>query len=479
MSLLSRKNNSIDNPSAKEFDLNIEKILENWEVYHAIREIIANALDEQQITKTKDIQIFNTGSEWHIRDFGRGLNYHHLTQNENIEKTNNSKLIGRFGIGLKDALATLYRHNVEIKIVSKFGTIMLKELSKADFSDIKTLHAVILPTEDSSMIGTDFILKGCCTEDISKAKSLFFIFSNETILETTSYGQVISKDSEYSNIYINGLKIAEESNFLFSYNITALNKQIIKALNRERTNVGRSAYGDRIKSILTACNNSYVLNTLISDLEKISLGTNHDEISWTDVSLYTTKKMSSKQKDITFISAQEAVEAPDLVDKIMTEGYKPVVLPNNIINKIDNYNRDAETDSKVNTILNFTENERKNKNIIPLRENELTSKELSIAYQTKKILSLIGGRPKNVQKIVLSEEIYTSELLSSTVGLWENDKNRIVIKRSQLESLSAYAGTLLHECIHALSGASDVSRQFEIELTSLIGDIAEKYLTNT
>lgn len=72
----------------------------------------------------------------------------------------------------------------------------------------------------------------------------------------------ISKDSEYSNIYINGLKIAEESNFLFSYNITALNKQIIKALNRERTNVGRSAYGDRIKSILTACNNSYVYITV-------------------------------------------------------------------------------------------------------------------------------------------------------------------------------------------------------------------------
>lgn len=37
----------------REFDLNIEKILENWEVYHAIREIIANALDEQILTRTK------------------------------------------------------------------------------------------------------------------------------------------------------------------------------------------------------------------------------------------------------------------------------------------------------------------------------------------------------------------------------------------------------------------------------------------
>lgn len=39
----------------KKFDLNIEKILENWEMHHAIREIIANALDEQLLTKTKDV----------------------------------------------------------------------------------------------------------------------------------------------------------------------------------------------------------------------------------------------------------------------------------------------------------------------------------------------------------------------------------------------------------------------------------------
>ena len=42
--------------NVRKFDLNIEKILENWENYHAIREIIANALDEQIITKTRDIE---------------------------------------------------------------------------------------------------------------------------------------------------------------------------------------------------------------------------------------------------------------------------------------------------------------------------------------------------------------------------------------------------------------------------------------
>ena len=40
----------------KKFDLNIEEVLEDWEVYHALREIISNALDEQILSKTKDME---------------------------------------------------------------------------------------------------------------------------------------------------------------------------------------------------------------------------------------------------------------------------------------------------------------------------------------------------------------------------------------------------------------------------------------
>lgn len=40
----------------EKFDLNIEKILENRKVDHAVREIIANALDAQKLTKTKGLK---------------------------------------------------------------------------------------------------------------------------------------------------------------------------------------------------------------------------------------------------------------------------------------------------------------------------------------------------------------------------------------------------------------------------------------
>lgn len=71
--------------NAKPFDLNIEKILEDWEVYHALREVIANALDEQQLTKTREIEITqDKENKWRIRDYGCGLRYEHLTKRKTL-----------------------------------------------------------------------------------------------------------------------------------------------------------------------------------------------------------------------------------------------------------------------------------------------------------------------------------------------------------------------------------------------------------
>src|SRR5438552_15466892 len=84
--------------SSKKFDLNVETILENWGVYHAIREVIANAIDEQILSNTKDIEIVkDKDGSWKVLDCGRGLKYDHLTQNENEEKLRNPNVIGKFG----------------------------------------------------------------------------------------------------------------------------------------------------------------------------------------------------------------------------------------------------------------------------------------------------------------------------------------------------------------------------------------------
>src|SRR5206468_905656 len=99
----------------------------------------------------------------------------------------------------------------------------------------KTLHAYISPPSDSKFAGTEFILKGITNDDVKKAKDLFLKFSGETSIENTKFGDVLRKKAESARIYINGVKVAEEENFLFSYNVTALTESIRKALNRERS----------------------------------------------------------------------------------------------------------------------------------------------------------------------------------------------------------------------------------------------------
>jgi len=94
---------------------------------------------------------------------------------------------------------------------------------------------------------------------------------------------------------------------------------------------------------------------------------------------------------------------------------------------------------------------------------------------TEQIFDLVGGKPKAVKAVKISEtmrkEFYTSH---ETQGIWEPSTGSIIIKRSQLSNLANYAGTLLHEAVHAKSGFGDVSRDFEMELTKLIGIICVK-----
>lgn len=461
--------------SNREFDLNIEKILESWEVYHAVREIIANALDEQIITQTEEISIFkDTNNCWHIVDYGRGLNYHHLTQNENVEKLENDKLIGRFGVGLKDALATLYRHNVKVEISSRHGIITLKNASKIGFEDIVTLHANIVPPENAHMVGTDFCLKGCEDKDIEKAKSLFLKFSKNKIVETTTYGDVIDKQNETADIYINGVKVAEEPNFLFSYNITSLTLKLKKALNRERSNVGRTAYTDRVKSILLECENELVINKLISDLRNFGSGTKHDELSWQDVQLYVSERLRKLHTNATFITSEDLQRSPNIIDQMEREGYNPVVIPSNLANKMEDYNKGAKDGEIFTTTNQFIENTNAKFKPTIINPDMLTKEEMKVYEKTERILNIIGGKPIQVSQIQITEKIYESEFYNETLGLWQPEEHRILIKRKQLRSFSEYAGTLLHECAHAISGAGDVNRDFETELTSMIGLLASK-----
>ncbi len=461
--------------SERKFDLNIEKILEDWDVCHAIREVIANAIDEQMLTQTGNIEIFqDSKKQWHIRDFGRGLKYEHLTQRENEEKLQNPYVIGKFGIGLKDALATFDRKGVQVLIKSKYDEITLGKSEKHDFKDIVTLHAYITKASDQDFVGTEFILTGANEKDVSEAKDLFLIFSGERVIEDTKFGDVLEKKGETARIYVNGVRVAEEENFLFSYNITSLTSSIRKAMNRERTNVGRSAYSDRVKSMLLACRTTEIAGPLVNDLRNYQLGTLHDELGWIDVQEHAVKTLSALTR-VAFFTPGELMRAGDIVDEARMAGIEIVTIPESLGDRIRGQ---VDISGKpIRDLSQFSTELTESFEFKFVEEKDLTAAEKRIFGMTETVFDLIGGKPHLVKQVSISESMRRDpESYAEVEGLWDMPEGRIIVRRDTLESLERYSGVLLHEAGHVTSGAPDCSRAFELELTRFIGLVASKGL---
>jgi hypothetical protein len=462
----------------KHFDLNIDKILENWDLHHAIRELIANAVDEAMLTTSGEPEIFKDDAGWwRIRDFGRGLRYQDLIQSENPEKLQNPNVIGKFGIGLKDALATFERKQVHVLIRSQHGDISLSRVSKHSFEDIITLHASVAPPTCPDMQGTECCLHGVSDTDIDAAKKMFLTFSTAQPLETTNFGQILPRMQNAGVIFINGMKVAEEANFLFSYNITSLNASIKRALNRERQNLGRSAYSDRVRAILLASKTETVAQRLADDLQAHSEGEAHDELSWLDVQEHAVKILNSLKR-VLFVNSTELVSRPDLIDDARSTGFQVVAVPENLTRKIEGISDIAG--QPVTELRQFVKQHNEGFCFDWVSPDDLTPQERTVWDQCSFILGMIGGRPGVVKDIRVSETMRRDPYASGeTVGLWDGNEGWIIIKRSQLQSLPRFAGTLLHEALHAKYDLSDVSRDFESHLTELAGDLAARVIALT
>jgi hypothetical protein len=459
------------------FDLNIEKVLEHWTVPFAIRELIANALDEQALTGTADPQIYrDRAGLWHIRDAGRGVRYEHLTQNENAEKRRHPQVIGQFGMGLKDALAVFDRRGIGVAISSPHAAITTGRRPKDGFPDVVTLHALVAPSADPQQVGTDIALTGVQDSDVETAERFFLRYSGERLLESTEHGDVLARADQHrpARIYVKGLFVAEEPNFLFSYNITKLSAPLRRALNRERSNVGRGAYTDRVKSILTACRSTAVAGPLAADLNGYATGRLHDEIAWRDVALHACRVLQTNEKVIFVTPWQMAGDTAQL-RYALGDGYRVVVVPDDIARSLGSLTdlhgrplvdmgryRDEWNDS-----FSFTF----------VRPETMTPAERAVYMRTGEIAALVMvDLAKRKLPVLVSETMRLSQAGDPVLGVWEAAEHRIVVRRDQLHDLARYAGTLLHEITHMASGTVDGTLEFESELSRFLGMTASATL---
>lgn len=453
-------------PAAALFDLNVEKILDHWAVPEAIREVIANALDEQALTGSAEPAIVKRRGVWHVTDFGRGLRYQHLTLNENPEKRRKADLVvGKFGVGLKDALATFHRREIQVRIRSRFGDITMQRAAKSNFSDVKTLHAVIAAPSDRNRIGTDVALTGVRDADMAQAKAYFLRFARDEELERTELGSILRRrPDDAGRVYVKGVRVALEEQFLFSYNITSTTAQLQKALNRERTNVGRTAYQDRVKAILLKAKSDAVAKDLVDDLLRIPLGTNHDEITWLDVQEQAVRILATPGKTV-FVSAQQMFTMGSTVQEARQDGYRVIVIPDRLLARLPKL-RDLKG-KPILDISGFIQVWNQSFQYDFVDPAKLTSEEKKCWSILPALLRLAGAHAKRVQEVRVSKTMRLDEGQYETEGVW--DPPNIIVKRSVLDSRRHFARVVLHEVAHASSGANHGNPAFMAAIDDLAG----------
>ena len=456
------------------FDLNIGEFLEAWEVRHALREIIANAFDEHALCGIEEApEIARDGDAWTIRDRGRGLSVEHLVQKESVEKLDHEGVIGRFGVGLKDALATLHRHGVATEIRTPLLRITFRAHAKAGFESVATLHAVVAEPLIGHGDGTEYRFRNVPFGQMERAQGNFLRFLDTEVVESLPEGDVLAKDlNGPAVIFVRGMQVATEDRFAFSYNVRQLTPAMKRALNRERTHVSRAAYADSVKAMLCRASSEPVVEHLVRELRRTTRSGGADELRWLPVAVRACVHQADRA-EVVFATPEQIQAGAEDLDMAARERRSLVSVTAKVLRHLE-----ATKDSSgrgLCTLDRYRRERMASYRFVWVHPTELSPAEREIFGRAEDIASLLGLQLQGNCSLRISETIRPDAgERADAVGLWQPSIRRIVVKRTQLSSLADFAGTLAHELIHATSGHGDVTRDFEAALTRGLGLLAAR-----
>jgi hypothetical protein len=226
-------------------------------------------------------------------------------------------------------------------------------------------------------------------------------------------------------------------------------------------NLNTSVYQEHITQIITACNDTTIINAYLQDL----LNNKErwcDELNDIGAVVYITSFAPSNTNTI-YITQKHLDKESSAIELATAAKKDLVVLPSFY------YFGVLKHLATTNTIYKYIR-QANELNFAPIAYDELNAKEKAVFDTTDMLLDLIDATDLK-QSIFISEKLGDED---DVLGLYLKNTKKIVIHRSQLGSLKSYAGTLIHECTHALSGYPDVDRGFEIALTKMIGLVVSK-----
>jgi hypothetical protein len=407
-------------------DLNTNNILQNWDVKKAIKELLANAIDESVETKTSLPLLEFKDNILTISDKGRGLNTKHFTQSINNVKANNPNYIGKFGIGLKDCLAVLYREEKPITIESKYLYVRGMTMRRKTDSKDKTLHVIVEKARDEDFIGTIITVEGVTSSEYRDLKRHFpqFFFSDQKHLIKTEYGLIYAKKSSKHKaiIFINGIRVNEEENFMYHYSITSSNKAIMSVMSgdRDRNKIGKTIYGTKVQQILEEASQKcqQVRDNLLYQFTEIDVEDQYHELKYADIKKLKEGIIAKpKIKIKKYVSSSSEDEEPQKKVKICQSRGEPKSM----------------TLKKKKVIVILSDEE---------KEDEVGPNITKTTKEQEKFL--VEGHNMLIKLFGTSIPILKVKMTCDD----ESNSNVIYIKAKHFTSLKSFQCKLLSQCIH-------------------------------
>jgi hypothetical protein len=213
-----------------------------------------------------------------------------------------------------------------------------------------------------------------------------------------------------------------------------------------------------------------IAGPLTRDLSAFADGTEHDETKWVDVQVRACQILNLRG-DVVFVTANDLAANRNMVDLAERDGKTILTVPTTTATNLAG-SADLRG-TPIATLVEYSRQWNESFQFQFVEPESLSRAERDVFNLTPVIAEVAGGMPAEVCSVRVSETMRQTLGDTGAAGLWDPTQATIVIHRPQLASVAAFAGTLLHEMVHAKTGLGDVSREFELALTDLIGRLGE------
>jgi hypothetical protein len=407
----------------------------NWNDVDALREVAQNLLDvrtefgcKTTLTYAEGVAIF--------RDYGPGLELKNLVLG-NTNKGVNS--IGQYGEGLKLALLEFARNHVEVTV--RTGNNVIVPVIEYD-ENYKTEVMQFLVTEmPRSIQGTEIRVR-CTNDDLKKARA-YFVALTPYIIDWQEQNRVSLPGGR---IYINGSKVAEIPDMMFSYHLSK--EEAGDIMNRDRSTVDTTKLHPIISSII---NNTTSMNVRRSLLKEFGSEKTVWELSF---SWYTGRIVNAElwSKDIRHVFGEKiATNGYDSETnaKASYAGYRILIMPYAQENFLNSHGVIQAAHVKVGVVPEGAE-------VLKSSLSKVQKDNLTNASNK------IEERLSNLGTVRVVRKLEFCETARPAAGSYSPSDDTINITIAALHDYNETLRVLIHEYVHKItSGATDCSREFE------------------